>query len=341
MHKNPNKLFLSLALFSASLSALAAPPDSLPSGRSTAEFASRSGILWRNPADIRSRNLLFGSGGIEHRPKGPFTFVKEDPKGTNPKFVVRDGNGVEWKVKLGQEARPETVASRFVWAVGYFTADDYFLPILHLQNKPAHLNRGQKFMSADGSFSGVRLKRENKDQKKAGTWEWRESPMAQTREFNGLRVLMALINNWDLKDENNAVYVAKDANSKVYAVSDLGASFGTTGLSWSQKHSKGNLNAYRHSEFVRKITPEFVDFNVPSRPAWINIFSPKSFITRLGLIKIGRHVPREDAHWMGQLLARLTPTQIRDAFRAGGYSPAETEAFANVIEERIAILNRL
>jgi hypothetical protein len=127
----------------------------------------------------------------------------------------------------------------------------------------------------------------------------------------------------------------------VYAVSDLGASFGTTGLSWSQKHSKGNLNAYRHSEFVRKITPEFVDFNVPSRPAWINIFSPKSFITRLGLIKIGRHVPREDAHWMGQLLARLTPTQIRDAFRAGGYSPAETEAFAKVIEERIAILNRL
>src|SRR5437879_688515 len=151
MCKKLNKLFLSLALFSAGLSALAAPPDSLPSGRSTAEFASRSGVLWRNPADIRSRNLLFGSGGIEHRPKGPFTFVKEDRDGTNPKFVVRDGNGVEWKVKLGPEARPETVASRFVWAVGYFTADEYFLSILHLQKKPAHLNRGQNFMSADGS----------------------------------------------------------------------------------------------------------------------------------------------------------------------------------------------
>jgi hypothetical protein len=62
---------------------------------------------------------------------------------------------------------------------------------------------------------------------------------------------------------------------------------------------------------------------------------------RLGLKKIGRHVPREDALWMGQLLARLSPKQIRDAFRAGGYSPAETEAFAKAVEERIAILNKL
>ena len=27
-----------------------------------------------------------------------------------------------------------------------------------------------------------------------------------TRKFNGLRVMMALMNSWDLKDENNAIY---------------------------------------------------------------------------------------------------------------------------------------
>jgi hypothetical protein len=341
MYKNPNRFLISLALFAVSLSAPAAAPDNLRVLGSPAEFASRSGVLWRDPGDITSRNLLFGSGGIEHRPRGPFTFIKEDPDGTNPKFVVHDSNGVVWKVKLGQEAQPETVASRFVWAVGYFTADDYFLPTLHLQNKPDHLRRGQKFMSADGSFSGVRLKREEKHEKKAGTWQWRESPVGQTREFNGLRVLMALINNWDLKDVNNAVYVRKDKQN-VYLVSDLGASFGSSGLSWTRKRSKGNLNSYRNSRFVRKITPDSVDFNVPSRPAWINMFlAPKSFKMRLGLIKIGRHIPREDALWMGHLLARLTPTQIRDAFRAGGYSPEQTEAFAKAVEERIAILNRL
>jgi hypothetical protein len=44
---------------------------------------------------------------------------------------------------------------------------------------------------------------------------------------------------------------------------------------------------------------------------------------------------------MGQLLARLSPKQIRDAFRAAGYSPEETDAFAAVMERRIAQLTRL
>src|SRR5579859_1311365 len=72
--------------------------------------------LWREPKNIASENLLYGVGSKEREPKGPFTFVKEDLEGTNPKYDVRDENGVKWKVKLGAEARPETVASRFVWA---------------------------------------------------------------------------------------------------------------------------------------------------------------------------------------------------------------------------------
>ena len=54
---------------------------------------------------------------------------------------------------------------------------------------------------------------------------------------------MALMNSWDLKDENNAIYEMKadaTAPNKVYVVSDLGASFGTTGYSWTQAMAKGN-----------------------------------------------------------------------------------------------------
>ena len=53
------------------------------------------------------------------------TFVDEDLKGSNPKFVVRDAAGVKWKIKLGTEARPETAATRLVWAVGYSADEDY------------------------------------------------------------------------------------------------------------------------------------------------------------------------------------------------------------------------
>ena len=84
-------------------------------------------VLWREPTDIGSRNLLYGSGGKQHFPRGPFKFLSEDRGGSNPKFDVRAADGRKWKVKLGLEARPETAASRFVWAVGYFVADDYYL----------------------------------------------------------------------------------------------------------------------------------------------------------------------------------------------------------------------
>ena len=60
-----------------------------------------SGVLWREPTDIASKDLLYGAGGKEREPKGPFRFVKEDMGGSNPKFVIEDARGTAWKVKLG------------------------------------------------------------------------------------------------------------------------------------------------------------------------------------------------------------------------------------------------
>ncbi len=313
---------------------------------STAAARDGAKLFWREPTDIRSRNLFFGSGGKAHQPRGPFTFVKEDLEGTNPKFVVRDKNGVMWKAKLGAEARPETVASRFVWAVGYFTPDEYFFPSLPVKEKPKHLRRGDNSAGSGDSFFKVRLKREHKNEKKVSDWRWRKNHELSPRELNGLRVMMALVNNWDLKDDNNAVYASKkgksvDKSSEIYMVSDLGATFGASGLGWNHDKSKGNLKAYTKSKFITKTTAEYVDFGVPATPALINIFALPQFIQRIGLRDIGKRVPRRDALWMGQLLARLSPAQIRDAFRAGGYSPEESQAFAKVVEERIAALNKL
>jgi hypothetical protein len=56
---------------------------------------------------------------------------------------------------------------------------------------------------------------------------------------------------------------------------------------------------------------------------------------------IGRHIPREDARWIGDLLSRLSPEQIQDAFRSAGYSPQEVDGFSKVVQERIAELTRL
>jgi hypothetical protein len=184
------------------------------------------------------------------------------------------------------------------------------------------------------------LKREDKDEEKSiGNWQWRHDAFTGTRELNGLRALMAVINNWDLKDENNKVYRA--GTERVYMVSDLGASFGAAGRDWPREKSKDNLDAYSHSRFILRQTADSVDFAVPARPRFVYWVNPKEYLKRVRLESIGKNVPRADAKWMGQLLARLSPQQIRDAFRAAGYSPQETEEFAKVVQSRIAMLTDL
>jgi hypothetical protein len=127
-----------------------------------------------------------------------------------------------------------------------------------------------------------------------------------------------------------------------YEVSDLGASFGTTGLSWSLGRSKGNLESYEHSNFIRRITPEYVDFTTPARSALVYAFiNPREFRRRANLEWIGRNIPRADARWIGGLLAQLSPEQIRDAFRAAGYSPEQVQGFAVVVQKQIVELNKL
>jgi len=304
------------------------------------EFTKRkTDLLWRAPNDIASRNMFYGPGGREHQPGHIFRFVKEDLTGSNPKFVVQDETGQKWKVKLGEEAKPETVASRLVWGVGYFADEDYFLPDLQVMGLVGHLSRGWDLVAADGLVHNARLKREIKNREKTGVWHWRRNPFSGTRELNGLRVMMALTNNWDLKDDNNAAYEV--GSGRVFLVSDLGASFGSGGPSLSKRRSKGNPGLFVHSKFITKVAPDHVDFGDPAPPPVIYLFTPWRYVQRMRLVSIGKHIPRADAKWTGHLLAQLSQEQIRDAFRAAGYSPAEVDEFTEVVKNRIAQLEAL
>jgi hypothetical protein len=186
----------------------------------------------------------------------------------------------------------------------------------------------------------VRLQRHEGNDKKKATWNWRHNPLKDEREFNGLRVMMALISNWDLKDENNAVYPNKDG-AEEYLVTDLGTAFGASGNRWTEAESKNNLKAYRSAKFIAKVTPTYVDFDFPRFPPFLYVFDLPHFIYRVQLRWVGNHVPRADARWIGSLLAQLSTEQIQEAFRAGGYPPDQASAFTAVIESRIAELNRL
>lgn len=299
--------------------------------------ASGAPVLWKDPGNIASRNLFYGPGGAEHQPGTVFTFEKEDLEGSNPKFVIRDDKNVRWKAKLGPEARPETVASRLVWAVGYGANEDYFADVITVKEMP-RLHRGRKLVGSDGSVKNVRLKRYLEGEKKIGIWSWKDEALYGTRELNGLRVMMALVNNWDLKDENNGIYEEKSSDGgkeKVYLVSDLGATFGTTGFTYPLPKARGNLKAYAHSRFLRKAGVEYVDFQAPSRPSFALLVNPAQFMRRIHMESLGRHIPIADVRWIGALLARLSSSQIHDAFRAAGYTPEVVDGFTRVVSRRI------
>jgi hypothetical protein len=84
-----------------------------------------------------------------------------------------------------------------------------------------------------------------------------------------------------------------------------------------------------------------VDFNFPKRLPLIYIFDLPLFIGTLRARWIGKRIPRQDVRWIASLLAQLSPEQLRDAFRAGGYSPEAVESYATAVQARIAELSKL
>ena len=301
-------------------------------------------VLTRELPDPRDLNLFYGAGGKKDAPDDSehYVFVAEDMSQTQPKFDVKDDSGRRWRIKMGSEYRPETAASRLVWAAGYYVDEEYNLEELSVTGLP-RLRRGRQFEHGS-TVEGARLKLEPKDERTIGNWKWFDNPFTGTRELNGLRVIMALLNNWDLIPQNNKIYDVD--GQRRYIVSDLGASFGKSGNEFTRK--KGNVEAYVHSPFITRTTADTVDFADHSRPLplfilpfGVFVHHPNYYFDLAGGQLVVKNIPRADARWIGERLSQLSDAQIRDCFRAAGFSPEEVAAYANAVENRIAQLTAL
>ena len=154
--------------------------ESKASQAETKSAGSLPAVLWRDPGEIASRNLIYGPGSHERTPTGKFKFLQEELGGAAPKFDVEDEQGVTWRVTVGPEARAETAAARLLWAVGYFADEDYYVPELRVEGMQK-LSRGQEFVSADGIVQGARLERRPAGRKKIGPWSWSKNPFVGTK----------------------------------------------------------------------------------------------------------------------------------------------------------------
>jgi hypothetical protein len=270
-------------------------------------------VLWRDPGAIQSRNLLLGAGGEGMKPDlRKVTFTRKQDGGTSTKYRVKDASGNEWVAKLGKEAQPDTAANRLLWAVGYETEVAYLIPRLTIEGK--------------GTFENVRLEARPKHIDRSGDWKWENNPFTGTPQFQGLKVMMVLINNWDIKDSNNEILATRNKetgkNELRYIISDLGGSFGKTGGFFSRSRNKPS--DFVKADFIEAVKANVIDFNYGGKSK-----------------KLFDNITISDAKWIGGLLTRLSEEQIKDAFRAANYLPEEVERLSRAVRQRIEALNNV
>src|ERR1044072_7837237 len=59
-------------------------------------------VMWKDPTDLESRNLILGAGGEKMKPDiSKVTFIEQKTGGFSTKYRVRDAKGNEWIAKIG------------------------------------------------------------------------------------------------------------------------------------------------------------------------------------------------------------------------------------------------
>jgi hypothetical protein len=270
-------------------------------------------VLWRDPGNIAVRDLLLGPGGEGMKPDlRRVVFIKQETGGYSTKYRVRDASDREWVAKIGKEAQSETAAVRLMWAIGYMTEINYLVPRLHIEGK--------------GAFENVRLEARPEHIKRLDEWKWADNPFSGTKELRALIIMMAFLNNWDIKDTNNKVLLVPNLktgqNRLHYIVSDLGATFGRVKVDapviWRIKRNRNDPADYAEDPFLEDVTGGRVFLYYKGKSQ-----------------RLFDDLRVEEAAWLGSLLARLSDEQISDAFRAANYTPAQVRLMTGAVRARI------
>jgi hypothetical protein len=301
--------FYAILLLSLTVLTAQAQQSGTKSGNPSA-MGSGKPVMWE-PVDPSTLDLYAGPGGESMRPDlSRIEFIEEETGGHNKKYRVKDGSGRTWVAKLGIEAKPETVAVRLLYGLGYKTEINYFVPKVTIPGK--------------GTFEDVRFEARPDNVKRLDEWKWKENPFVGTKELQGLKMMMVFMNNWDVLDLQNKVLQVGDQQH--YIVSDLGRTFGRLGnnnfpLVYRLGRRTGSPGHYTETDFVEKVDDGEVKLAYKGK--------------NRGLFE-GFTV--EDANWLADRFQNLTDKKIADAFRAANYTPEEIDIYVEAVRRRISEL---
>lgn len=271
--------------------------------------ASELAELWAPHDDVTALDLFYGVGGAGFAPPpdADYLFLEEDTTGYSGGYDVAGPHGLEWSVKTGEEAQPEVVASRLLWAAGFRQPPAYYLPRWTLAGGPS-----------PGVKGPARFRPKLAWLDKTGEWAWHDNPFVGSQPFRGLIVLNLMLNNADLRTPNNAIYelpLERRGARRWFMVRDVGGSLGSTGFVYG---TRNNIDEFERQGFVKSADGNRVEFDYHGRHReLLQILSPA------------------DVRWAAERWAALTPGQWQDAFRAGGYAPEIADRYIRKLREKI------
>lgn len=258
-----------------------------------------SRLVWAEPTDLESRDLLYGIGGKSGAPDAGEEFERISK---NREELLRDSGGRIWEIQKDSTSKAEVASQRILWALGYHSDQEYYVPSARI--------KGHK------TLTNVVLKLFNSDLPQKGSWSWASNPFVQSRELEGLLAVMMLINNLDLDDKNNKIAVDVANRTEIYYVTKISSSFNNPGRAFHK--SEANPAQYAKSSFIDKTENGNIYFHYPVLPT----HEPATIKTDSG-------------KWISELFGRLSDSQLSDAFKAGNFTPTESEAFVRAVRSRI------
>jgi hypothetical protein len=252
--------------------------------------------------------------------------------------MLTDGRRVKWSVKWGEEVKAETFASRMLWATGYLAEPTYFVSEGRIDSVGA-ITRASNFIDRTngGYFRDARFElRDNLAFHPLPTdnWSLDNNPFLGSRELHGLKVMMMLLSNWDVKDArssdgpNTAIAEVEENGTKLlfYGITDWGATMGRWGDITSR--SKWDCKGYAAQ------TPDFV--NGVDASGFV-IFGFRGKRTD----DVVRGIRVSDVQWLMRYLGRISDAQIAAALRASGATPEETACYGGAVRSRIEQLRKV
>lgn len=283
----------------AAILTVAGPASPVPA---TAEIRE----LWQDPGDVAARDLRWGRGGraLLPQPDVDYQFQAIDTVGYSAGYDVVDPDGRRWDVKTGEEAQPELIASRVLWAIGFQQPIVYFVSEWRLTNGPMAKPLPGRF-------------RLDSDHATIGDWSWTDNPFKGTRELKGLLLANLLINNWDLKTSNNKIYTltAAAGSERWFVVQDLGASLGKT--AWPLGN-RNQVDDFERQDFIVGVQDGRVQVDYHAR--------------RRHLLE---DLTPSDVVWITRLLSRLTDRQWADVFAAAALPDDVSARYIRKIKSKI------